>query len=393
MLKTKAAFKCKEPSLELKDCVIEKVIRLDSGDFQHFQNNLCSDYDFIKENNHIGGGDGQGSTRCLLVLDRAGGDGILVNTEGYDYPRYTAFMPGAKYFVEACQEKQSMKFYCPLTAETFDDMDEYERQYASEGERVAPEAYEDYIREKIVEYNKGDSERGLAEYLHSDRKVLKDKVWSIVPGIELRADTLCGVFNVEITEELSPQELEQLRDYCIGQASDAWGEGFEQQEIETSGDEIYVHFWNSGDDYFMLTEDEFEQRMSEQTQADVSHNLSLAQLFEIKMEHNYNAFVAEWRELSPDELIEKADEIAVTKDVWHSCRDGVWDLDYCEHLMHFENPLEVVRDYCLEQQVRKGEPVDINSACWNLYGTEGLENNYAQDESYVSPDQSLVMNM
>ena len=184
-----------------------------------------------------------------------------------------------------------------------------------------------------------------------------------------------------------------LPSLCKKLHKDGWGEGFEQQDIETPNGEINVHFWDSGDDYFMLTEQEFEARMNGQTQADVSHNLSLAQLFEIKMEHNYNDFLNQWRDLSPDELIEKADEISVTKDVWVSCRDGVWDLDYCEQLMPFKNPLEVVRDYCLEHQVRKGEPIDINSACWNLYGTEGLENNYAQDETYSPPDRSQGISM
>lgn len=242
MLKTKAILRCKDNDFEPKDCVIEKVIRLDSDDFQHYCGNIYEYRDFIKENSEICGRDADGNQRCLLVLDRNGSDGILIQSEGYDYARYTCFMPGAKYLVEAYQETQSM-------------------------------------------------------------------------------------------------------------------------------------------------------RLNGQTQADEPCELSVSQLFEIKMERNYDNFVSGWRELSSNDLIERAGEIAVTKDIWHSIRDGSWDVDYCEYLMRFENPLEVVRDYCFEQQVQKGEAIDVGSAGWNLLDKRGLEETYPLDENYSPPDQSAGMKM
>lgn len=55
----------------------------------------------------------------------------------------------------------------------------------------------------------------------------------------------------------------QVLDELIGQAADGFGEGLEQREIHTEDGDLYVSFWNSGDDYFMENETNFRQRMSE----------------------------------------------------------------------------------------------------------------------------------
>lgn len=70
--------------------VIEKQVELDAAGYKAFSENLLSDYDFIKENVALMHKDKTGIFHCLLVkaIDYRGG--ILVESEGYGYPRYTA---------------------------------------------------------------------------------------------------------------------------------------------------------------------------------------------------------------------------------------------------------------------------------------------------------------
>ena len=56
-----------------------------------------------------------------------------------------------------------------------------------------------------------------------------------------------------------------MKEWISGQNSDGLGEGFEQRPIETVDGYIYVHFWNSGDEYFIVTADELQHQLHPQT--------------------------------------------------------------------------------------------------------------------------------
>ena len=76
----------------------------------------------------------------------------------------------------------------------------------------------------------------------------KKKVYSIFPSVEKMDNDLWGVFECKVFEDLDSYELEALRSELSGQASDGWGEGFEQRPISTSGGDILVSFWNGDND-------------------------------------------------------------------------------------------------------------------------------------------------
>ena len=104
MLETKAAmFKSKEPVMETQDCVIEKIIRLSGAEYDHFASNMLKNFDFIKDNSyHMYRGE-DGRRHCLLVMGDGRRDGILVESQGYDYARYTSLLPNAEDFLTAGQ--------------------------------------------------------------------------------------------------------------------------------------------------------------------------------------------------------------------------------------------------------------------------------------------------
>ena len=70
--------------------------------------------------------------------------------------------------------------------------------------------------------------KGLAEYIDYDYlKLENDIIESII--INVNNSKACAI--VTAIRELTTEELEIIKDYIIGQYSDGWGEGFEQDPI------------------------------------------------------------------------------------------------------------------------------------------------------------------
>lgn len=163
---------------------------------------------------------------------------------------------GEEQFSVQPPEPTLLKLYMPLTADFYGrdewgDIDEIGEEW--DGRTLLD--YEDHIRGALVRNRTPkEKERGLMRW-YDKQDSLNVKVRSAEFNAEERNGQLWGVAECRVVGELSPEELSSLKDYLTGQASDGWGEGFEQREIEIDGGELYVHLWQ-WDNWSIQTEQE-----------------------------------------------------------------------------------------------------------------------------------------
>lgn len=163
----------------------------------------------------------------------------------WDNGRVLALIPGVDSFTVLPPELSMTKLYMPLTAELYEP-DVYgnmqEEPELLTGHDLT--AYEDHIRSALVKYRMPEEvNRGIMHWYDAADSV-NDKVRSVTFSVERRNGKLWGIAECQISGELSAAELTTLKEYIEGQASDGWGEGFEQHEIAVGrGSELYVHLW------------------------------------------------------------------------------------------------------------------------------------------------------
>lgn len=148
-------------------------------------------------------------------------------------------------------------FYCPLTACI---VDEDNICYP-----VSNRYLQDYAEsiQEAIELDRNRDDQDMAQYYHGDSG-LKDKLASLVWGVELYRGQLFGKIECSLKEELTNEETEILTDWITGQNADGWGEHFEQQPIDAEDCDLFVSFWNSSDDYSIMTQDELDAYIESQ---------------------------------------------------------------------------------------------------------------------------------
>lgn len=100
MLITNAIFERKINALMTRPCVIEAIEVLSSKEYENFKSTLLMDRAFIADRKEDMFTDSSGKIHCLLAMNDESGDGILINSSGYDYARYVSFMPNIKAYIE-----------------------------------------------------------------------------------------------------------------------------------------------------------------------------------------------------------------------------------------------------------------------------------------------------
>ena len=204
------------------------------------------------------------------ILPGTEGEVDFVDDEGqifmkWDNGRTLPLAPGEDSFTVLPPKLTSLKLYMPLTADLYERNEYGEFDDSStllEGRELR--GYQDQIAAALVKNRMPEeTERGLMHW-YDEADSVDRKVRSAVFAVETRDRQLWGVAECRVAGELSDTELETLKEYLTGQASDGWGEGFEQREISVDdGGELYVHLWDS-DEWNIQTEQElFAPKLAE----------------------------------------------------------------------------------------------------------------------------------
>ena len=152
------------------------------------------------------------------------------------------------------QSDMTVSYYCPLTVDLYYGFDDEYEEHG--GVFLLP--YEDRIREALKREQEGDD---MASYFNEDNGA-SSKLRFVEWDVEHIHGELYGKITARLTEPFTEDEESRFLDWVTGQNADGFGEGFEQRAIPTGdGNEMYVHFWNWDDSYFLCREDQLEEHI------------------------------------------------------------------------------------------------------------------------------------
>ena len=98
-LKINATLQCKQTEIKPRTYEVSEVITLTDKEYGSVLKDPLKDREYLAGRS--------GADTCVLLIGENSDDGILVDTQGYDYPRYSAFIPNARQIVENFVQRET----------------------------------------------------------------------------------------------------------------------------------------------------------------------------------------------------------------------------------------------------------------------------------------------
>lgn len=107
-MKINAQLRRKESEIEYYQTEVEYVKLLSDREFTDFSESLLFDKNFMADNVELMYTDKNDYKHCILLINEEDGDGILVDSSGSNYARYSAFLPKIKSAIDQDAQENSM---------------------------------------------------------------------------------------------------------------------------------------------------------------------------------------------------------------------------------------------------------------------------------------------
>lgn len=173
-LKLNAMMWRKPETLEPLSYKVSEVIVLPDAEFRDVINNSLEDREYLSGRH--------GDDTCVLLLSENGDDGILVDTQGCNYPRYATFIPKAKIIANEFMQR--------VTEEQDSDDGEKNKTKRKRGEEIKDEKSDE--KQKVTDMLSAEDIAEQAEYAANAPKCCSEKE---------RALNMLGMLGSNIADE------------------------------------------------------------------------------------------------------------------------------------------------------------------------------------------------
>lgn len=173
-LKLNAMMWRKPETLEPLSYKVSEVIVVSDAEFRDVMKNSLEDREYLSGRH--------GDDTCVLLLSENGDDGILVDTQGCNYPRYAAFIPKAKIIANEFMQR--------VTEEQDSDDGEKNKMKRKRGEEIKDEKSDE--KQKVTDMLSAEDLAEQAEYAANTPKCCSEKE---------RALNMLGMLGSNIADE------------------------------------------------------------------------------------------------------------------------------------------------------------------------------------------------